>query len=184
MGKINVAIIGAGIHGIVHVRAYLQYPRANLVKVCDTNAKRAEGLRKDFGVTVCSDWKELAEDKTIQAVSVVTPDFLHREMVVALLQAGKHVLVEKPLATTTKEAREMVRAAEKSGKYLMVDYQNRFNPPFVEAKNRIEAGEFGEPVTGWARLANSLGVPRQMLSWSGQSGPQWFLFPHNIDMIC
>jgi len=181
---LNVAVVGAGIFGTVHIRSFRQHGRVNLVKICESNPKRAEAVRQEYGVPVCSNYREIAADESIDAVGVATPDHLHREVVVAMLQAGKHVLVEKPLATSTTDAREMVRAAEQAKKHLMIDFQNRWNPPFIEAKKRIADGEFGDPVTGWARLANTLYVPRQMLSWSGQSGPHWFLLPHVVDMIC
>ena len=125
--RLNVAVIGAGLHGIVHIRSYLQYPRANLVTICETNPERARKIEEDWGVATCTDYKDLVSDDSIEAVSVVTPDFLHRDMVIQLVEAGKHVLVEKPLATTEKDAREIVLAVEKAGRELMIDYQYRFN---------------------------------------------------------
>lgn len=182
--KLNVAVIGAGLFGQVHLHAYRLHPRANLKLVCDVNEARLKKVTEDFKVPVATDYREILKDKTIDAVSVVTPDFMHREIVTALLKAGKHVIVEKPLATDTGEAREMVKAAKAAGRHLMIDFQNRWNPPIAEAKRRIAAGDFGTPVTASARLANTLAVPREMLSWSGRSGPHWFLFPHIIDMVC
>jgi len=182
--KLNVAVIGAGLFGQVHLYAYKLHPKAHLKLVCDVNEARLKKVKEDFDVEVTADYKEALKDETIDAVSVVTPDFMHREIVTAALKAGKHVLVEKPLATDTGEAREMVKAAKSARKQLMVDFQNRWNPPIVEAKRRIAAGDFGIPVIAHARLANTLSVPREMLSWSGRSGPHWFLYPHIIDMIC
>lgn len=183
--RLNVAVIGAGVFGIQHVRMYHSYDKTNLVVVCETNPERAGGVRDDFGVEVIDDYMKIVDNPDIAAVSVVTPDWLHRDMVVNLLNAGKHVLVEKPLATTTGEAREMVQAARKNDRYLMVDFQNQFNPPFAEARKQIDAGAIGEPVTAWCRLANTLGVPLEMLkTWTGKSGPHWFLLPHGVDMIC
>lgn len=182
--KLNVAVIGAGLFGQVHLHAYSQHPRANLAKVCEVNEERAAEAKKKFGAETCSDYREIADDDSIDAVSVVTPDFLHREIVIALAEAGKHVLVEKPLATKICEAREIVQAVRKAGTSLMVDFQNRWGPAFVEAKQRIDNGEFGEPVMANMHLANTLFVPRQMLSWAAGSGPHWFLFPHIVDMVC
>jgi len=100
-----------------------------------------------------------------------------------LLKAGKHVLCEKPLATKTRDAKAMVKAARKRGLYLMVDFQNRWSPLFLEAKKQIEDGELGELVTGYARLSNTLFVPTKMLAWAGKSGPEWFLLPHIFDLV-
>lgn len=183
-GTLNVAVVGAGLWGRTHLMAYRQHPRVLLKRVCDVNFERAQKAAQEFGGVACTDYHEVAQDDQIDAVSVATPDFLHCEVVVALLKAGKHVLVEKPLATDINEARAMVQAARASGKHLSVDFHNRWNPPVVAAKERIQSGLFGKPVMASARLANTLMVPRQMLSWAGRSGPQWFLFPHIVDMIC
>ncbi|MBI3944489.1 MAG: Gfo/Idh/MocA family oxidoreductase [Armatimonadetes bacterium] len=181
---LNVAVVGTGLWGRTHLLAYRQHPRVNLQRVCDVDPERAARAAAEFGGTACADYQEIAGDEQIDAVSVATPDFLHCQVVLAMLKAGKHVLVEKPLATETGEAREMAQAARAAGKYLSVDFHNRWNPPVAAAKERIRSGSFGEPVMASARLANTLRVPRQMLSWAGRSGPQWFLFPHIVDMIC
>jgi predicted dehydrogenase len=100
-----------------------------------------------------------------------------------MLAAGKHVLVEKPLATTVTEARKMVEAAEAAGVKLMVDFHARWHPLFMGAKDYAESGRLGDPVMAYARLSNTLHVPTEMLSWSGSSGPEWFLFPHVMDVV-
>ena len=181
--KMTFAVVGAGLFGQVHLRAYAQHPQADLKLVCDVSDKNLRKAKKTFNVAVCRDYRHVAADAEIDAVSVATPDFLHCEIVCAMLQAGKHVLVEKPLATNTAEARRMVKAARDAGKVLMVDFHNRFNPPFVEAKKRIESGELGEPVMASGRQANPLFVPLKMLPWASKSGPHWFLFPHLIDIV-
>lgn len=181
---LKIAVIGAGGFGQVHLNAYAQHPRAELSLVCDLSSERRQHVESKFGAKTCDDYRRIIDDKSIQAVSVVTPDTMHREIVSAMLKAGKHVLVEKPLATNVTDAKAMVRTAQKSGKTLMVDFQNRWNPPFAEAKTRIERGEMGLPVMAHARLCNTLFVPLQMLSWAGQSGPHWFLYPHIMDLVC
>jgi predicted dehydrogenase len=181
--KLNVAVVGAGLFGQVHLRAYTQNPRVTLKMVCDVSDKNLKAAKKTYGAPVCKDLHAVASDPEIDAVSVATPDFLHREIVVALLKAGKSVLVEKPLATTVADARAMVKAARDAGTTLMIDFHNRFNPPFAEAQRRVASGEFGAPVMASGRQANPLFVPLKMLSWAGKSGPHWFLFPHLIDVI-
>jgi predicted dehydrogenase len=119
----------------------------------------------------------------VEAVTVATPDHLHREPVVRMLRAGKHVLVEKPLATSVADGRAMVAAALESGRYLMVDFHARWHPLFMGAKGYVERGELGAPVMAYARLSDTIWVPTEMLRWSGESGPEWFLFPHVMDIV-
>jgi predicted dehydrogenase len=100
-----------------------------------------------------------------------------------MLRAGKHVLVEKPLATSVADARAMVVAAEQAGVMFMVDFHARWHPLFMGAKAYMERGDLGPPVMAYARLSDTIYVPTEMLSWAGQSGPEWFLFPHTMDVV-
>ncbi|MGQ9523983.1 MAG: Gfo/Idh/MocA family protein [Armatimonadota bacterium] len=180
---LRTAVIGVGLFGENHARAYADYHRSQLVCVCDVRADRAREVAAQFGCDYTEDYRQVTESGEIDAVSIATPDFAHLEPCLAALSAGKHVLVEKPLATSTDEAVRIVEAARSSGVKLMVDFHNRWNPPFVAAKEAIDAGRIGEPVMGYARLANPLSVPLRMLSWSSQSGPEWFLLPHILDLM-
>jgi predicted dehydrogenase len=119
----------------------------------------------------------------VEVVSVATPDFAHFEPVMRMIEAGKHVVVEKPLATITREASEMVQAAKRRGVLLTVNLGNRWHPSWISVRESVQAGEIGEPVMAYARTSDTVWVPTQMLSWAGQSGPQWFLFAHSMDML-
>ena len=77
----------------------------------------------------------------------------------------------------------MVEAAEASGLKLMVDFHARWHPLFMGAKGYVERGELGAPVMAYARLSDTIHVPTEMLNWSGHSGPEWFLFPHTMDVV-
>src|SRR4030095_746501 len=101
----------------------------------------------------------------------------------AMLGGGKHVLVEKPLATSVGEARAMIDAADRGVPKLMVDLHARWQPLFMGAKGYVERGELGAPVMAYARLSDTIHVPTEMLNWGGQSGPEWFLFPHTMDVV-
>ena len=101
----------------------------------------------------------------------------------AMLDAGKHVLVEKPLATSVPEAQAMVAAADRAGVSLMVDFHARWHPLYMGAKGYVERGELGRPVMAYARLSDTIHVPTRMLAWGRQSGPEWFLFPHTMDLV-
>jgi predicted dehydrogenase len=99
-----------------------------------------------------------------------------------MIDAGKHVLVEKPLATTVEDAEAITRAAQKKGVRFMTDFQNRWNPPFAHAKQLLDSGELGSPVSAYIRLSGGIGVVDR-IPWSAQSGPQWFLGPHIVDLV-
>ena len=183
MERLNVAVVGAGLIGEVHARAYAASGKCRLLWICDTDAGRARKLARRHGCRATARVRDLARDPELGAASVATPDFAHRRAVMALLGGGKHVLCEKPLATETAAARAMVREARRRGLRLMVDFQNRWSPLFLEARKRIDAGELGEFAMGYARLSNTLFVPTRMLSWASRTGPEWFLLPHVLDLV-
>ena len=183
MDTLNVAVVGAGILGEVHAKAYAEYHRSNLVWVSDIDARRAKRLAKAFGCKWTTRSADIAGDEQVRAVSVATPDHAHRDVVLMMLKAGKDVLCEKPLATRASQARAMVAEARRRGLRLMVDFHNRWNPLFVEAKKQIDSGVFGDFVMGYARLSNTYWVPTKMLSWAGKSGPESFLMPHIVDAV-
>lgn len=181
--KIGTAVIGCGIFGSVHAEAYSAHPSTELLWVCDIDEEKAKKVAEEFGCRYTTSLKEIGKDERVKIVSIATPDFAHFEPTMEMLAQNKNVLVEKPMATSSREAEEMAREAEKRGVFLMVDFHNRFNPPFNEAKRAIEKGRIGKPLMAYARLSNSLYVPLKMLSWSSRSGPHWFLMPHIIDLL-
>ena len=183
MPEVNFAVVGAGLIGEVHARAYSSHPGANLLWVCDIDAARARRIARRYGARATTDLRRIARDGEVHAASVATPDFAHRAPVMALLRGGKHVLCEKPLAMKSAEARAMAREARRRGLHLMVNFHNRWNPLFIEAKKEIDSGGFGDLVVGYARMSNPYSVPKKMLSWAGRSGPEWFLMPHLLDLV-
>jgi predicted dehydrogenase len=179
---VRIAIVGAGIWGTNHALALTTHPRCAVELVCDLDEARARGAGERFGCAWTTSVDEVAASD-VEAVTVATPDHLHREPVVRMLRAGKHVLVEKPLATSVADGRAMVAAALESGRHLMVDFHARWHPLFMGAKGYVERGELGAPVMAYARLSDTIWVPTEMLRWSGESGPEWFLFPHTMDIV-
>jgi len=140
-------------------------------------------MAEKYGCRYTTDVTEVARSEA-EAVSVATPDFAHFEVVNHLIEAGKHVLVEKPLTTDVAEAEQLVAAAEARSVRLMVNFANRWNPRYLVMKEAIIANRLGRPVMGYARLSNPGRVPRDMLAWSARSGPEWFLLPHVVDVVC
>jgi len=183
MKKIGAAVIGAGIYGEVHIRTYQADPRVELISIWSRSQERAKKIGEKYKCGYTTDIDAIANDKRIEIVSIATPDFAHTKPAIKMVEAGKHVLVEKPMATSMKECEEILKAQEKSGTKLMVNFHNRWYPPIAEAKRRIEKGEIGRPVTVYAKLSDRIEVATEWLSWAGKSGPEWFLFPHTIDLV-
>ncbi len=178
------ALIGAGLWGKIHASVYSRHSNVRFVGVCDVVEERAKAMARKYGAQKWyTDFNEMLDDPSITAVSVATPDLLHTAPVVAAAKKGKHVLVEKPLATSISDAQSMVNAARDSNVKLMVDFHNRWNPAFAAAKAAIENGEVGDPTLIYMRHSNTKFVPMQMLKWSGESSVLWFLGSHSIDLV-
>lgn len=181
--KIGVGIIGAGTWGDIHARAFSSDTRVNLVGICDKDLERAKQLAERYKIeNYYSDYLEMLQNPEISAVSIVTPDFTHKDPVIYAAERGKHILVEKPLATSVEDAEAMVNASKKAGKILMVDFHNRWNPPFVHVYNAIRNDEMGTLSLMYIRHSNTFYVPLQMLSWSDRSSVAWFLGSHSVDL--
>lgn len=178
------ALVGAGLFGERHAQAYSRHPDVDFVAVCDLDADRARLIAERYGASYHStDLEQLLADPQIAAISVATPDHLHRDVAVACARAGKHLLVEKPLATTVADAEAIVEAARAAGVTLMVDFHNRVNPPMLAAHDAIRRGDIGEPSYVYARLSNTTQVATQMLRWADRSSALWFLASHMVDVV-
>jgi predicted dehydrogenase len=182
-GNVNYGVIGAGIQGEKHIEVASLAPNATLVAVCDVNEERARSAALKHGAKPREDGLDdlLALDE-IEAVSIALPDHLHREVTVAALEAGKHVLLEKPMATTVEDAEAMVAAQKAAGKKLMINWSNRWMPPFAKTKERLTSGHFGDPLYCYARLNNTTYVPTQMLSWAAHTRLPYWLICHRYDI--
>ena len=181
---VGLGIVGCGTWGVKHARVYRSCPNARLVAVCDLDADRARAAAETYGAARwTTDYEELMVDPEVEAVSVVVPDFAHRGPVVAAANAGKHILLEKPLATTLEDARAMVEAVEQAGVKLMVDFHCRWSPPFYAARQALRSGQLGEPVAARLKIHDTIYVPTKMLSWAARSSPIWFLGSHGADLL-
>jgi predicted dehydrogenase len=179
---LRVGLIGCGDYGQVHARVYANDPRTRLVALWSPHeARRLENARR-FGCRAASDWREIVEDPRLDCVSVATPDDLHAEYAIAALSAGKHVLVEKPMAMTVAECEAMLAARDAGKGKLMVNYHNRWYPAFAEARRAIRAGEIGSPVSANFVLSNTISWVLGSMKWGNRSGPEWFLMSHIADL--
>ncbi|HEU0115627.1 MAG TPA: Gfo/Idh/MocA family oxidoreductase [Thermomicrobiales bacterium] len=184
MDRVGFGVIGAGLFGENHARVYSRLPGVELAAVCDQNDARAKEIAEKYGArTYAADYRDLLTNPDIRAVSIATPDFAHAEIALAAAEAGKHILVEKPLATSIAESQAIVAAAKQAGVKLMVDFHNRVNPPFVAARDNVQSGALGEPAYAYVRLSNTTFVPQEMLSWADRSSALWFLGSHAIDIM-
>lgn len=143
--QIGVAVIGSGsIATHRHAPEYAANPNVKLLGFADRVPERAEKLAKKYGVKAFEKWEDLLDLKGVDAVSVCTPNAFHAPITIAALKAGKHTLCEKPMATSNQEAKDMIAASEKAGKFLMIGHNQRLAALHIKAKQLIQDGIIGE----------------------------------------
>ena len=165
--KLKMAIVGAGIWGENHAKIYQAHPFADVVAVCDMNYERAKAMAAKLGIEKAySDCDEMLRDCDCDAVAIVTPDFAHADLAVTAANHKKHVLIEKPLATTREDVFRIVEAVEKNGVRCMVDLHNRWSPPFNAAYEALKRGDLGDLYSAYFRLNDVKWVATDMLPWA------------------
>ncbi|MFC4557866.1 Gfo/Idh/MocA family protein [Virgibacillus kekensis] len=183
---LKVGIIGVGTISELHINPYLNNDKVNLVAFCDVNEQRLKEKGALYGVKhLFADYNELLNADTVDAVSICTWNNSHAEIAIAALEAGKHVLVEKPLSMTIEEARAVEAAVEKSGKVLQVGFVRRHGNNAKLLKTFLDHDEFGEIYYAKASCIRRLGNPGGWFSDRTKSGggPLIDLGVHMID-IC
>jgi len=147
MERIRIAIIGAGAIADVHIKAYLEHKDlCEISAVCDIFKDKAQKLIESnkLDAKAYGDYKEALEKENIDVVSVCLPPSVHAEVSIFSLEAGKHVVCEKPMAPSLEECDAMLAASERSGKLLCVVAQNRFKTPNMKLKRMIDEGDIGK----------------------------------------
>nr|WP_007127638.1 Gfo/Idh/MocA family oxidoreductase [Paenibacillus lactis]EHB68336.1 oxidoreductase domain protein [Paenibacillus lactis 154]MCM3497568.1 Gfo/Idh/MocA family oxidoreductase [Paenibacillus lactis]GIO91231.1 oxidoreductase [Paenibacillus lactis] len=185
MKSINVGVIGTGSISAMHLQSYQKHANANLLAVCDLNEERARLAAEKYGATkVFTDYRELLADPEIDAVSICTWNNTHAEISIAALNAGKHVLVEKPLCRTVEEALRVQEAVKSSGKLLQVGFVRRYDPNAQMLREFADKGEFGEIYFAKASSIRRLGNPGGWFSDIERSGggPLIDIGVHVIDL--
>ena len=180
---IGFGVIGTGMWGRAHAEVYAANPYSRLVAVCDLQKDRAEGVAAQFGAKAYTDIDAFLANPEIEAVGIATPDTMHRAPAILAAEAGKHILLEKPLATTHEDIAAIVDSVTRNKVRLMVDFHARWSPPIVLARDSIRRGELGELVSAYYRLNDVVSVPLQMLAWAAKSSILWFLGSHTIDTL-
>lgn len=178
-----VGIVGAGIMGSQHARIYAELGHARLYGVADIDSAKAEGVAARHGARAFSDYRRLLDAPEVDAIHVATPDHLHVEPVLAALEAGKHVLVEKPLAASVLDARRIVDASRRTGRHVMVNYTHRWAAPYARAGAAVRSGAIGKPVMVYARKNDALWAATEMMSWTASTSCASYLSTHDIDLV-
>lgn len=184
--KLKVGVIGTGSISNEHIRAYQKNPRVELYALCDINKERLDAMASQYGVTrTFTDMNELLALKELDAVSVCTWNSAHAPCAIAALNAGKHVLCEKPMSISAQAAIEMKKAAEKNGKLLMIGFVRRFGNDCAILQDFIGEDFFGELYYTKATYLRRNGNPGGWFGDKSRSGggPLVDLGVHVIDLV-
>lgn len=177
MKKLGVAVIGTGFWGKNHARVFTELEETELIAVCDIDAERARVVAKKFGVKAYSSTARMLNRKDIEAVSVCTWSTSLAKEALKSLKAGKHVLVEKPMAPNSKLAESLLKTAEKEGLHLSVGFLMRFIPGLQYIKKAVESQDMGELVCATAKRVSEW--PERI----GDVGVVKDLAIHDIDVM-
>ena len=186
MDTLRVGVIGLGM-GRHHVEGYQTHPQAEVVAIVDTDAARLEEIGNKYGIPGrYTSAEQMLGQEELDIVSIATPNVFHKPQAIAALEAGCHVLCEKPMAMSAQEAREMLAAARKADKRLMINFSYRFTEQSMALKQQVDAGVLGDIYYGrsiWHRRRWT----RNLDSWFGRKalsggGPLIDLGVHRLDL--
>jgi predicted dehydrogenase len=184
--RLRVGVIGTNFGGLVHIPTFQAHPRAEVVAVSSGNLERARAVADKFHIRYAFDDHAALIAAGVDLVAVAAPPYLHRAMVLDATAAGCHVLCEKPMALSAREAEDMIRAARKyAGAAALIDYELRFNPNRRKIKTLVDAGFIGTPRHG---LITAVGLIR-MMPWNWWSdverggGMLGAVASHQIDLL-
>lgn len=186
---LRVAIIGPGKVGHLHAKAALQAPNTELVAVYGRNAEKAAAFAQPYSIQSFTDIAQMVEQARVDICIVCTPHPAHRDPAVAALEAGAHVLVEKPLATSLADCDAMIEAARRSGRQLSVVSQRRFYEPCLRIRRAIDAGKIGTPALGMVMMLGWRDEPYYRSdpwrgTWAGEGGGVLVnQAPHQLDLL-
>src|SRR5262245_56558899 len=184
--RLRVGVVGAGI-GAIHLAAYAQIPEVEIVALAGLDDERVRRVAAEYKVPrTYREYEHLLAAPDVDAVSICLPNVLHAPVSMAALQAGKHVLVEKPLARTPEEGRAMMAAAQESGRILMVSFDKRYRGDVQWIKQYIDSGAVGKIYYAKAHWMRRSGIPR-LGSWfvskeQAGGGPLIDLGVHVLDI--
>jgi len=164
----RIAVLGGGAIGREHIKSYQKHPAARVVALAETSPERGREVAAAFGIPdVARDYRVLLARPDIDIVSVALPNHLHAPVALAALRAGKHVMLDKPMATSAGDATRLVAAARRRRRLLMVGQNQRFTPEVQTLRRLVEAGRLGEVYHARAVWVRRSGIPR-IGSWFTQ----------------
>ncbi|MGC5775278.1 Gfo/Idh/MocA family protein [Paenibacillus pabuli] len=181
---LQIGMIGTGSISDLHMRCYAKNEHAVIYAICDLNEQRATAAAEKYSAqSVYTDYREMLNDPHVDAVSICTWNNTHAEFAIAALEAGKHVLLEKPVATNVQDAMRIEEAVEQSGCTLLVGFVRRYDNNMQMLRSFIDAGEFGELYYAKASILRRLGNPGGWFADKNRSGggPLIDLGVHIID---
>lgn len=186
---LRIAIIGPGKVAHLHAKAVLQTPDTTLVAVYGRTYQKAEDFASAYGIRAYSDINDMVERENVDLCIVTTPHPAHRDPTVAALDAGAHVLVEKPLASSLDDCDAMLEAARRNSRYLGTISQRRFYAPSMRIRHAIDTGQIGKPVLGMVQMLGWRGETYYQSdpwrgSWAGEGGGVLVnQAPHQLDLL-
>ena len=175
MQNVRVGVVGCGYWGPKLVRNFYELPGADLCMVCDLRPERLEHMQQLYGVRTTQRYQDLV-DSDVQALAIATPVSTHHELARAALQAGKDVLVEKPLTASARQARELIDLAERQGRIMMVGHTYEYNPAVEYLRRLVANGELGTVYYASSTRVN-LGIFQKDIN------VLWDLAPHDISIL-
>lgn len=181
--QVRIGIVGAGGIARNHANGLLAVPHARITAVVDVRPERAAQMAQTVGAQVYPTLEACLPD--VDLVYVLTPPSLHRQLAVTALEAGKPVVVEKPLASTLEDGEAMVAAAQRTGVALMTAFNMRFRPGFLRLKDALGGGKLGKPISFWShRLGMGVGSGENWRTTPGLlCGMSVESLSHDIDLI-
>ncbi len=168
MEKLRAAIVGCGSIYQNHAAVLEENENAQLVAVCDIDEEKARRAAQRYGCRAYTDFDEMLRQEAFEVLHICTPHYLHCPMAVAAMESGRHVLTEKPMAITEEDARRMEAVAQKTGRYLGVCFQNRYNATSVAMRNALRSGALGKIIGAKALVTWDRGADYfQSGAWRG-----------------
>lgn len=185
--KMKVGVVGAGLYGSVLINAYYgahKRSEIDFVAVADVRQEALDKVAKTYGIRGYLDYSEMFDKEQLDAVAIVTPDFLHEACVLDAANKGIHILVQKPLSTDIEAAKRMIACARANNVMLYVDFHKRFDPGHIQLRRAIKEGKLGQVEYGYVCMEDKILVPTEWFkTWAHNSSPAWFLGIHFFDLI-
>lgn len=177
---VKIGVAGLGMMGERHVRVYDKMPVVELYALCDANPERAHAMAEKYGTKCYTSVEEMLQDPQLDAVDIVLPDRLHRDAILLAAKYGKHIMVEKPMASTIEDAKIIADTLRGYDKTFMIGQILRFDPRYSMAREAVQAGKLGIPVSVYARRNSHIIGPRH---YNGATNLVPHVMVHDIDAI-